>query len=446
MKILQVTESFTPDIDGVASVVKNYAPRLNAIEECKVLAPARSKKSGYVDKESYQVIRCVSFSAPEKYREGLPWFDAKLKKRLDEEKFDIIHVHSPFLLGRYMVDYGKKAGIPTVCTLHTKYKWDLERSLNNSKPLIAIAMNYIMKTYDRADYVVTVNDATKSVLREYGYKKEIGVIHNGTEYCYPEEERVSELVRRVDEIHGTKGKKNVFLFVGRIAKYKNVFLIADALKILKDRGVDFTFFVVGSGFDEKAFKKRVNELGLERRVIFTGKVASRSLMQGYYLRSDLCIFPSVFDTCAIVKIEAAANKLPTLLIKDTCASSGTVDGENGFLTEENAKAIADKIEFAVKDKERLKEIGENAYRTVYRTWDDVVREALEVYRKVIADYNELKAAKAQKRKKVAKPKTEKAKKSSARPVKEKKAKTVKEKKTKTVKGKPVKAKKDKTAK
>ena len=65
---------------------------------------------------------------------------------------------------------------------------------------------------------------------------------------------------------------------------------------------------VGGGFDLEEVKKYANELGLTDNCIFTGEVLDRELLQGYYLRSDLMLFPSNADMAPIVKEEAAAHK------------------------------------------------------------------------------------------------------------------------------------------
>ena len=79
----------------------------------------------------------------------------------------------------------------------------------------------------------------------------------------------------------------MFIFVGRIAVYKNVYLLADALKILSDNGTDFTMIMVGGGFDEEDFKKYTQKLGIYEKFVFAGIVSDRALLQGYYLRSDV---------------------------------------------------------------------------------------------------------------------------------------------------------------
>jgi len=383
-KIAEMLDSYYPCIDGPINVVSNYCTHINKITPCKLLVPKAAKKAKYKDEQPFEVIRCSSSSAPEGYRYAHPAGDRKFKRRVKEEKFDLLHTHSPFTMGIYAIRTGKKQKIPVVATLHTKYYEDFKRVLHGFKPLCSFMLHYIMRVYNRADSVWTVNNASCEVLREYGYKGDIVVVRNGTDLKYPE--NPDELIKKINDLHGLEGQKNVFIFVGRIAMYKNLALMTEALKILKAHGKDFKMIIVGSGFDEKKFKSMVEEAGLAENFIFTGVVRDRTLLQGYYLRSDLFLFPSTFDTSSLVPIEAAAHKLPTLLIKGCCTAENIKGDVNGFLAEETAEAYAQKIEEIIADPEKLKEVGEEAHRSVYRTWEDVAHEVLENYKKIIEDY------------------------------------------------------------
>ena len=160
----------------------------------------------------------------------------------------------------------------------------------------------------------------------------------------------------------------------------------NSLKVLKDKGVDFTMIFVGAGFDEQKIKETSTKLGLDDNVIFTGRINSRSELAGYYLRADLFLFPSLFDTNGLVSIEAAAHKLPTLLIENTCAAENVEDGKNGFLAQNNVESYSSKLMDILNNFDKLKEVGENAYKTIYRSWDDVTAEVFKKYKKIIADY------------------------------------------------------------
>lgn len=395
LKVLELLDTYYPNVDGPCNVVRNYTKNLNKTDDCLLAVPKASKKSGYVDKEEFEVLRCKSTPAPEGYQLADPSGDAKFKKRLKEEKFDIIHTHSPFSIGRFALSYAKKNKIPCVATLHTQYDQDFKRVLNNFKPFVNFMMSYIMKVYNKADSVWTVNTASCEVLRKYGYKGKIEIVRNGTDMKYPD--NAEQLIQKVNDAHNLHNQKNVFIFVGRIAMYKNLPLMANALKILKDKGEDFKMLIVGGGFDEKDFKKLVADLGLNDKVIFVGSVSDRELLQGYYLRSDLFLFPSTFDTSSLVPIEAAAHKLPTLLIEGSYTAENIIDDKNGFLAKETPEDYADKISKIISNPELLKKVGEECHKSVYRSWEMVAQEAKEKYLAIIEEYNAKQALKEQKK-------------------------------------------------
>ena len=53
---------------------------------------------------------------------------------LKNTHLDIVHIHSPFTMGRVGIDYAKKNNIPVIGTMHSQYKQDfLRASKNDSK-------------------------------------------------------------------------------------------------------------------------------------------------------------------------------------------------------------------------------------------------------------------------------------------------------------------------
>lgn len=389
VKILQVLDTYYPVIDGPVSVIKSYTIHLNSSELCEIAVPKASKKSGYVDKETFKVNRCRSFTAPEGYRLGIPFTDRKFRKTLKNNSYDIIHVHSPFAMGRYGVKLAKKKKIPVVATLHTKYYDDFLRS-TKSKLLSKIALKYAMWVYNHADYVWTVSPGAKEVLREYGYKGEITIVNNGTDFTYPE--NAQELIDKINELHNLEGQKNVFIFIGRMAMYKNLKLLCDGLKVLKDSGEDFKMLFVGGGFDLDQLKDYAKEQGIYDNCIFTGNVSDRTLVQAYYLRSDMMLFPSTFDTASVTRFEAAAHKKAVLFIEGCNSAEGIIDNQNGFLSKEDGQSYGQKlIEITSKGSDYIKQIGENAYREVYRSWKDVTVDVLAKYKNCIQEYNSKKS-------------------------------------------------------
>ncbi|GHV02812.1 glycosyl transferase [Clostridia bacterium] len=383
IKICESLDTFYPNFDGPIQVVSNYAKELNKISECQVIVPSSGDKS-YKDVQPYEVFRVRSIRAFLGYRLAQPATDKKLKRYLREQKFDIIHLHSPFSMAKFLIRYGKKHNVPVILTLHTKFDQDIAR-VTKFKPFQKIAMRSIMKRFEQADFVWTVNNATVQTLRDYGYKGEVGVVRNGTDMKYPE--KAAELRADVLAKHGLDPQKELILiFIGRIVMYKNLGLICDALKIAKEKGLRFKMLVVGFGSDEEQFLEKAKACGLSGEFIFAGKVLDREALSGYYLAADLFLFPSTFDTASLVPIEAAAHKVPTLLVTGSSTAEGTEDGVNAFWAAENAAAYAAKIMDIAADRGKLKAVGEAAYREIYRSWSMAAEEIYQKYDKITDEF------------------------------------------------------------
>jgi glycosyltransferase involved in cell wall biosynthesis len=143
---------------------------------------------------------------------------------------------------------------------------------------------------------------------------------------------------------------------------------------------------VGRGADLEEIKEYVEDLGLTEDVIFTGSISDRELLKCWYCRSDLFLFPSVYDTNGLVVREAAACSVPSVLVKGSCAAEGVTDGVNGYLIEENAASMAEKLISLYPCGDAVKQVGEGAARDLYLSWHDAVVTASERYEIVLDKY------------------------------------------------------------
>lgn len=377
MKVLEVLDSFYPQIDGPINCIVNIAKTLKNknLADVDLLVPKYKKE---VNVEGVNIFRCPTVKGPEGYMMCLPQLDKSIKKLI--RNYDLIHVHSPFPLGRYAINVAKKYNIPTLFTIHTKYKSDFERVLK-SKALQNFMLRYIMQPVNKSDYVLSVSNGASETLKEYGYKgKNIFVIRNGTDMkpCPSNEKIEKELIEKYDL------KDNVvFLFVGRIVENKNIQFSLDVLRKMKEKFDKFKFLIVGSGNYEDKLKNLVEEYNLQNNVVFVGKVIDRDVLASFYKVADLFLFPSTFDTCGIVVIEAAANKLASVLIENSCASELVENGKNGLIFPENSSVWAEELLKIVHLKSKMKNLGEEAFNSVYFKWEDVAVKYYEFYQKVL---------------------------------------------------------------
>ena len=381
-------DTFFPMTDGVAMVVDNYAKRLRKRARVIVFAPSiRGMK--YDDSVfPYEVVRCKSLKLPFiDYSLPIPKMDLSFYKSLKKYHLDIVHIHSPFTIGEAGVKYAKKNKIPVVGTMHSQYKQDFLRAVRNEKLANAL-LKKVVRVFNKCDACFTVNSEIARIYHdEYAYKAIPKIIPNATDMdLIIDSKSACDLINKR---HNIKKKEKVLLFVGRINKLKNVFFIVQALNELVKMIPDFKFkmLFIGTGQDEKELKNLVEKLGLNKKIIFCGKVTDRNLLASYYNRADLFLFPSFYDTNSLVQLEAASQKTPTLFLKGSATSATVTDNVNGFIEENDATLYAKRIIKILDDKKRYQEVSENAYRDLYKNWDNVIDDVYSQYMKLISKTN-----------------------------------------------------------
>ena len=382
LKIGLFNDSFPPTIDGVANTVLNYAEILH--KNHGDVTVATPKYPHVKDDYPFEVYRysSVPVIGPFTYRIGNP-VSPIIISELRARKLDLVHIHSPFvssLLARAVTAGRKKNRIPVILTYHTKYDVDIAKFVHNKRIQKAI-IKFLLFNIKHADEVWTVSEGAGESLRKIGYKGEYKVMFNGTDF---EKGKADDtVIDEIKRVYALKGDELVFLFVGRMMWYKNIKLIIDTLKILDEKGLKFRALFVGDGNDRPAIEHYANEQGLESKAIFAGAIYNREKMRGYYSIADLFLFPSTYDTSGLVVKEAAACSCASLLIDGSCAAEGVVHDETGLLCEETPEACAQTVYDAATAEGKLKQLGKNASKQVYVSWEDAIAKAYSRYEEIL---------------------------------------------------------------
>lgn len=381
LSLLEGMDSYLPHVDGVINCMHNYC--LNASKEIDLLAVAPAYKD-YTDDQPYEILRCKSMYMPVlDVQYGQATRDKKFDKKVMERQYDIVHVNSPFNMAKYMLKVARRQGIPAVATFHSNMR-PIVRMAVKSKFITEKFIHSLGKLYNKYDEVFVCSPLVAEQCRSFGYTGKISYLPFGTNL--PKCENVEELRAEADKKFSLKEDELFFVFVGRIEKLKRIDFILEALKKLKDGGLRFKFYAVGKGSDMKKMLKLKSELGFtDDEVRFTGFLDGE-LFPCLYARADLLLFPSLYDNFGLVKVEAAAYDTAGVFIKDSCAGYGVEDGVNGYLSEDNPVAFAEKIRLAVADREALKQTGKNAGRDLYISWEECSRQFVERLRSIVADY------------------------------------------------------------
>lgn len=377
------TEAFPPTIDGISTVAKCYADIINnGLGKATIITPKNPNQQDY--KYPYEIYRYKSlFTFGEGYPVGWP-FKKQFALDVIDRNFDILHSHCPIATSYFFRRINRIKRIPQVLTYHTKYEYDFEKRI----PVPAIkkrAYGMLLNNINCADEVWVTSSGTAESLRTVGYEGDYIVMPNGSDLPIVSVTQSDKAM--IHRKHNIPSDIPVFIFVGRMMWYKNIKIILDACKILSNKGRDFRLLMLGMGPDENSIKKYTRKIELNDKVIFTGQLLDRSELQLYYGTADLLVFPSLFDTNGLVVREAAASATPAVLVKDSCAAEGIVDGSTGFLCDESADSVAEKINQIIDNKDLLGRVGKNAQDNIYISWEDSVKNAYNRYQTVIDKFN-----------------------------------------------------------
>lgn len=371
-------DTFFPFVDGVINVMDNYAKRLQ--KEFNVVVCVPRVKKEYIEKEYPVMLFKSVFFDSLGYCAGQPSTDTEFKKMFKQLHIDLIHIHSPFMVGRFALKEAKKRDIPSIATFHSQFKQDFEKIVK-VQSITGMLVSYIMEVFNGVDEVWTMNEASRKTLLSYKFKGKCRIITNATDFTEPENLENFALIAK--QKFNITNADNVYCFVGRLVALKNIVLVAESLAVLKSRGIPFKMIYVGDGQDRPLLENAIKKLKLEQHIILTGKVMDKPLIGSILYNSKIMLFPSVYDTDGIVKYEAAAFGTPTLFLKNSNASYDIVDGETGFICEGDPVKIADKLEYLYKNPEVIERVGENAKKYIYHTWDDVIDSASKIYNEFI---------------------------------------------------------------
>lgn len=371
-------DTFFPLVDGVINVMDNYAKRL--MTQFNVVVCVPRIKNVYVEKE-YPVMCFKSM-----YFEFVnncaaqPSTDTEFKKMFKQLHVDLIHIHSPFAVGHFALKEAKRRDIPCIATFHSQFKQDFEKIVK-LESITGMLLSYIMEVFNGVDEVWTMNEASRKTLLSYKFKGKCRIVTNATDFVAPN--NIEEYNLIAQEKLNIKPTDNVYCFVGRLVALKNIVLVAESLAVLKSKGIPFKMIYIGDGNDRQLLEDAIKKLKLTNDVILTGKVMDKSFIGSVLSNSKIMLFPSIYDTDGIVKYEAAAFGTPTLFLKNSNASYDIINDKTGFICEDNPQDIANKLEMLYHNPNLIREVGENAKKYIYHTWDDVIDNATNIYNEFI---------------------------------------------------------------
>ncbi len=274
-------------------------------------------------------------------------------------KPDVVHAHTPFVMGYCAWRAARRLKVPLVGTFHTPVDeyvvYLAKRFAFNRRILKRIAKAYQNWFYDKCDVIVVPAASAAGYLDVKG--KRVEVVSNGLDL-----KRYGRAGRRELRENFGLGDSPVILHGGRLSFEKRIDGVVRAMPRVLEAVPEAKLLIVGRGPARKSLDTLVEKLELQRSVVFAGYVSDQDFPRAF-ASADVLALNSPVETQSLIVLEAFATGVPVVGADAGAIPDAVVPGENGFLFEtDDTDAMAGHLVRVLKDKGLREKLGEGALR------------------------------------------------------------------------------------
>jgi len=328
-RILYCTDTYPPQVNGVSVVTAvSVAGMLERGFECAVVSPRYPRPYGMAfasDAPELSAVRLhvklpsVLFPPYPDIRLAAPMY-GRISSAMKAFRPDLVHCQTEFMVGRLAQIAAARHGVPTVSSYHTDFSRYTE-SYGVGR-LRGVVSRYIGRFHRRSLRVYTPSEPAKDDLGRMG-------VHQVEVWGRGVDTRQFKPGFRTAAIREQLGVNNSFMFlhVGRLAAEKNVEVVLDAFRILRDEhpGLSASLVIAGDGPSATSLRERAGP-----GVHFLGNLERRIVLPLLYASADAFVYASETETLGLVVLEAMASGVPVIATPEGGVADNLRDGVNGL--------------------------------------------------------------------------------------------------------------------
>ncbi len=365
MRVAMVTETYPPEINGVAMTMGRIVTGLQARgHTVQLIRPRQHAGDRPAEQPLFEEVlqRGVPIPRYDALKLGLPAKQA-LIRLWAKHRPDIVHVVTEGPLGRSALAAASKLTLPVSTDFHTNFhSYSTHYGVGWLKTPITA---YLRKFHNKALSTLVPTESLREELQALGFRN-LEVVARGVDTAQFHPQRRSTALRQT---WGVVDGDQVALSVGRLAPEKNLPLVLRAYGLMRELQPRLRLVLVGDG-PERARLMRENP-----GVIFAGMRIGEDLA-AHYASADVFLFPSMTETYGNVTVEAMASGLAVVAYDYAAAQQHMRHGASGVLVP--FAAADDYVQAAAalaNDAPRVKALGARA-RTVTEKldWSYIVAE------------------------------------------------------------------------
>jgi glycosyltransferase involved in cell wall biosynthesis len=321
-RIALVTETYPPDVNGVAMSMARLVEGLHALDhDLQLIRPRPADGAVPRDAQRLEQVLTGAWPVPTypNLRMGVPSRRA-LVRLWSLRRPDAVHIATEGPLGWSALQAALHLKLPVTSDFRTNFHaYGHHYRLGwLAQPIMA----YLRKFHNRAHCTMVPTDALRRQLEARGFER-LAVVSRGVDTRLFDPARRSAALRRS---WGIGDGDIVLASVGRLAAEKNLGLVVRAFERVKARQPDARLLFVGDG-------PLRNELSSRCPVaIFAGQRHGIDLA-AHYASADVFLFPSLTETYGNVTVEAMASGLPVVAFDCAAAAQTIRNGHSGCLAD-----------------------------------------------------------------------------------------------------------------
>ncbi|MEI6715385.1 MAG: glycosyltransferase family 1 protein [Verrucomicrobiota bacterium] len=366
MQISLITETYAPEINGVAMTLGRLVDGLTARGHRITLVRPRqrheSPQCSVTQRVACRQVRLPGMPLPgyPQLRIGLPAGN-RLRGLWRLVRPDIVHVATEGPLGASAVSVALEMGIPVTSSFHTNFdQYTRDYRIGWLKPIVSA---WLRRIHNRTLRTFAPTQDMLQRLREEGYAN-LGLLSRGVDAELFSPERRDEALRLS---WGVRPEDLVVVHVGRMAAEKNYPLVFRAFEKIKTVQPNAKLVLVGDGPLLSTYQQQCPD------AIFTGFYTGVNLAR-YYASGDVYLHASTTETFGNVITEAMASGLAVSAFDYAAAREFIKNESNGLVADVNDEAafIQNAMRLA-QDSALRKTLSEGGRLTASNlSWDAVV--------------------------------------------------------------------------
>lgn len=320
LRIAMVTETYPPEVNGVAATISRVVDGLRRQgHELQLVRPRQDCADKATDAEAFVEVLMRGLPIPRypQLRMGLPSRRALLRLWA-RRRPDVVHIVTEGPLGWSALQAAAQMKLPVVSDFRTNFH--AYSSHYGVAWLRHPIMGYLRRFHNRTAVTMVPTESLRDGLAARGFER-LRVVSRGVDA------RLFDPARRDAALRASWGvgaQAPVVLCVGRLAPEKNLGTLLSAFEALRGVAPDARLVLVGDGPERASLQRRCPD------AIFAGVRRGEDLAT-HYASADLFVFPSLTETFGNVVPEAMASGLAVLAYD--CAAAGQLvrHGGNGLL-------------------------------------------------------------------------------------------------------------------